>query len=418
MSFGSLPGDPQEVENPNDMLALEEGGYIAPDVETDQDTISQQVFDNLALRSPGWQAHDGNLEVWLTEAWSESAAEIRALARDVPASIFTTYGEDVLGIVPGLALGASGLATVMAIDTQGYTLEVGTQFALARSGDDLVAFVTLQEYVIPPGSDTVTDVAFAAVIPGADSNGLAGVGQMLDPVTWVGSVTVDVPTEGGADAELPQDYLDRLSVLLRMVALRPVLPQDFAILALQVTGVVRAIAMNLYDPVAGTWDNERTVTVILADVDGEPVTASVKQTVEDMLEDLREVNWVVHVIDPTYVTIDVDYEVVAFAGQHEPTVQAACDTALGNYLSPANYRLNEASPAIDGGEVINPPDGTTTRQQFIYVNELIALLDRALGVDRVVSVAINGVADDFLMANHYSFPQPGVFVGTVTGALS
>lgn len=411
-----VTGDPEEIENPNATLALEEGGYIPPDVETDQDTIAQEVFDNLALRAPGWQANDGNLEVWLTEAWSESAAEIRALARDVPASIFSTYGETVLGIVPGLALGSTGAATFTAIDALGYTLEVGTQFALARSGDDLVAFATLEESTIPVGDTTVTDVPFAAVLTGADSNGLSGVGQMLDPVTWVQSVTVTEPTAEGADAELPQDYLDRLSILMRMVALRPVLPQDFAILALQVPEVERAIGMNLYDPATDTWDNERTVTVIVADIDGQPLPPVVKQQVIDMLEALREVNWIVNVIDPTYTPIDVTYEVVSYAGQNEPTVHDACDAALVDYLSPMNYRLNEASPAIAGGEVIYPPSGATTRQQHIYVNELIALLDRCLGVDRVVSVSINGAAADFLMADPYSFPTPGVMTGTVTGA--
>lgn len=411
-----VTGDPEEVENPNDMLALEESGYIAPDVETDQDTIAQEVFDNLAARAPGWQANDGNLEVWLTEAWSESAAEVRSLARDVPASIFSTYGETVLGIVPGLAVGSNGTATFTAIDALGYTVEVGTQFALARSGDDLVAFATLEEAVIPVGDTEVADVSVAAVLTGADSNGLSGDGQMLDPVTWVASVTVTDPTYGGADAELPQDYLDRLSILMRMVALRPVLPQDFAILSLQVPGVARAIAMNLYDPGTDTWDNERTVTVIVADIDGQPLAPELKQVVIDMLEALREVNWIVYVIDPTYMPVDVTYEVVSYAGQNEATVHDACDAALVDYLSPANYRLNEASPAIAGGEVIYPPSGATTRQQYVYVNELIALLDRCLGVDRVVSVEINGAPGDYLMADPYSFSQPGVMTGTVTGA--
>lgn len=418
MSYTSpiaLPGDNEEVENPNALLALQESGYIAPDVETDQSAIAEQVFDNLATRAPGWQAHDGNLEVWLTEAWSESAAEIRALARDVPASVFTEYGTDVLGIIPGIALSATGAATFVAIDDQGYTLDVGTQFALARSGDDLVAYATTEERSIAPGDTQVDGVPFAAVLTGADANGLAGDGQMLDPVVWVTAVIVNEATAKGADAETPQAYLDRLSVLMRMVALRPVLPQDFAILALQVPGVGRAIAMNLYDPETDTWDNERTVTLIVAQADGSPCASDVKTQVETMLEALREVNWIVHVIDPTYMPVDVTYDVVAFAGQNEGTVKDACDAALVDYTSPANYRLNEASPAIAGGEVIYPPDADTTRQQYVYVNELIALLDRCLGVDRVKSVTINGAAADYLLPDPYSFTMPGVFTGTVEG---
>src|SRR5207245_997256 len=162
---------------------------------------------------------------------------LRALIRDVPASIFGTYGQYVLGIPPEIAVGATGLATFTAVDAQGYTLDVGTTFGLARSGDDIAAFQTLQEATIPPGATTVSAVPFAAVVVGSDANGLFGTGEMIDPLGWVASVSVPTPTTGGADDELPQDYLDRLSNLLRMVALRPVLPQDFAILALQVAGV-------------------------------------------------------------------------------------------------------------------------------------------------------------------------------------
>jgi hypothetical protein len=413
------PGQGQDlaVEDPNTGLAADEGGYTAPDVEADQDAITEQVFTALAERVPGWQAHDGNLETWLTEAWAESASEIRALCKDVPASIFMTYGENVLGIAPQLALPATGLATFTAIDDQGYTLDASSTFGLNRAGDDVVAFQTTQAAEIPPDSTQAVDVPFAAIETGADGNGLAGDGQMLDPITWVQTVTVTDPTATGQDAEDPQDYLDRLTNLLRMVALRPVLPQDFAILALQIEGVGRAVAMNLYDPADGSWDNERTVTVMITDDNGQPVPADVKQQVVDYLESLREVNWVVHVIDPTYDTIDVAFEVTAFAGQQTDTVLAACQANLELALAPASYRLGEDSPSVAGGEVINPPaTGTEPRRQYIRMNDLVALLDRTLGVDWVQSVLIDGTAGDYQLPDPYALPTPGTMTGTVNGA--
>lgn len=409
-------GDDAEIENPNAQLALNEGGYEAPDVETDQDAISQQVFTRLALTVPGWQAHDGNLDTWLVEAWAEVGAEIRSLAADVPASIFATYGTLVLGIPPKLATNATGLATFTAVDNQGYTLDMASTFALARSGDDLVAFQTLQEVTIPPGSTWVDNVPFTAVLTGAAANGMTGDGQMLDPVTWVDTIEVSVPTASGQDAETPDDYLDRLTNLLRMVALRPILPQDFAILALQHDGVGRAVAMNLYNPADGSWDNPRTVTVMIAQADGTPCGADVKADVKAQLESLREVNWVVNVIDPTYEPVDVTFDVVAYAGQDNLTVNAACVSALTAYVSPGNFRLGVMSPAIAGGEVIPPPDsGQPAPRQSVYVNELIALLDRTLGVDRVVSVEIDGEAADHQLAQPYTLPTPGTISGTVEG---
>ena len=410
------PSDPAEIEDPNTQLALDEGGYNAPDVETDQDTIAQQVFTSLASNMPGWQAHDGNLDTWLVEAFAEVGAEIRALAADVPASIFTTYGQLVLGIPPQLAVSATGVAAVTAGDDLGYTLDVGATFAIARSGDDLVAFSTLQEATIPVGDTTVDNVPFAAVLTGADANGLSGAAQMLDPITWVAAVDVAQATTGGLDAETPDAYLDRLTNLLRMVALRPILPQDFAILALQVPDVGRAVAMNLYDPATDTWDNVRTVTVVIAQADGTPCTADTKATVVNQLEALREVNWVVHIIDPVYEPINVTFDVVAFAGQDQITVHDTCVANVTAYLQPAMYRLGAMSPAIAGGEVVPPPDedDETARRQVIRVNDLIALLDRSLGVDYVVSVTINGDGD-LALGSAYTLPTPGTITGTVTG---
>ncbi len=412
-----VPGDSTEVENPNAQLAADEGGYNAPNVETDQDAIAQQVFSDLAANVPGWQAHDGNLDTWIVEAFAEVGAEIRALASDVPASIFTTYGELVLGIPPQLDIAASGLATVTAVDAQGYTLDPGATFALAASGDNLVAFATLQEVTIAVGDDSADNVPFAAVLTGAAGNGLVGVGQMLDPITWVASVNVPQATSGGQDAETPEAYLDRLTNLLRMVALRPVLPQDFAILALQVPGVGRAVAMNLYNPADGTWANPRTVTLVLTDDNGQPCPAPVKAAVTAQLEGLREVNWVIHVIDPVYEAIAVVFDVVAFAGQDVSVVHDTCVSNLTAYLQPAMFRLGALSPAIAGGEVIPPPtSGQPARRQFVYVNELVSLLDRSLGVDRVISVTVNGTAADHQLAHPYSLPTPGAISGTVEGA--
>jgi hypothetical protein len=410
-------GDLEAVENPNAQLALAEGGYTPPSVEADQDAIAATVFARLIERVNGWQPHDGNLDTWLIEAFAEVGAEIRSLAADVPASIFGTYGTRVLGLPPNPPTAATGAATFTAQDAAGYTLDPGATFALARSGNDLAAFVTQQAATIPVGSTEVHEVPVVAVELGAAGNGLLGEGLMLDPITWVAKVEVPIATSQGADAEEPDAYVDRLANLFPSVALRPILPVDFAVLALQlVPGVGRAVAMNLFDPVAKTWTNARTITLIVADEEGNPLAPTVKAQVVALLEALREVNWVIHVIDPSYVVVPATFQVVSFAGQSMATVKAACLAALTEYLSPAEYRLGEMSPATAGGEVINPPVGEAKpRQQTIYMNEIVALLDRTLGVDRVVGVTINGVAKDFVMANSYTLPKPGAITGTVEG---
>ena len=412
-------GEPDELTLPNRDLAAAEAGYVPPDVEADQDAIAEQVFAALTARVPGWQAHDANLDTWLVEAFAEVASEIRALSANVPASIIGTYGATVLGIPPNPPVAATGTANFAAIDAAGYTLELGTRFGLPRSGDDLVAFQTLQDAIIAPGSSSADGVPFVAVETGSDANGLTGAGQMLDPVTWVApdGITVTSPTGGGQDGETPQDYMDRLSGLLRMVALRPVLPQDFAILALQNQPAVgRAVAMNLYNPADGTWTNERTVTLILTGPDGLPVAASTKQLVADQLEALREVNWVVNIIDATYDPVPVTFAAVAYVGQNVDTVTANVVANLTAYLDPSRFRLGELSPAISGGEVINPPTaGQPIRRQVIRLYDLVALIDNTLGVDYVQTVTVAGAAADYTLPDHYSLPTAGTITGTITG---
>lgn len=417
MSAFSLPSNPAELTDANAALAAAESGYIAPDVETDQAAIAQTVYEALMAKVPGWLAHDGNLDTWLVEAFSEAGAEVRSLAVDVPSSIFSTYGNRILNLPPRIAMSATGYATFVAVDDAGYTIDPGTTFALPRSGNDLVAFQTLQQAEIPLGVTTVTDVPFTAVETGFDGNGLSGEGQMLDALRWVSSVTVPVQTQDGQDAERPEDYIDRLANLFPAVALRPILPLDFAILTLNlIPGIGRAVAMNLYDPALDSWDNVRTVTVMVAKPDGTVCTDPQKQETEAMLEALREINWVCHVIDPAYEAVSVDFDVVAFVGQDDTTVYENCVLDVTEYLQPYNYRLGEMSPAIAGGEVINPPvAGAMPRRQVIYLNELIALLDRCLGVDRVVSVTINGTASDYTLTESYSLPTPGDITGVVEG---
>jgi hypothetical protein len=386
-----------------------------PDVETDSAAISQAIWDNVAARFPGWIARDGNLEVWLTEEYSTVAAEIRQEAITVPEAIYQAYGEEVLGI-PALApQTATGLSTWVATDTGGYTIPAGTQLTLAASGSDLIPFEVVTTAVIPIGETVLTDVLIHATSAGQTANGLSGPAELVDPLPWVSSVQVDVPTRDGADGQTIDQYLSELILLMRLIALRPILPLDYAILALtRVPGVARAVAMDGYDPADGTWGHQRMVTLILTDADGEPCTVEVKNAVRQLLESLREVNFIVHVIDANYLTIDVGYTLTTFAEQDGPTVQGICDEAVATALSPATFRLGSASPSIAGGELMPPPDaGEVPSRQILRMNDLVALLDRQRGVDWVGTVALQGAAADYTMPDAITLPRPGGISGTV-----
>jgi hypothetical protein len=405
--------DPAEVEDPNLELAAADVGFTGPDIETDQEEIARQVFNRLARLVPGWEAHDANPDTWLIEAFAAVAAELRALIRDVPDAIFITHGTEVLGLPIRAPAPATGVSTWTARDDAGYQINTGAQITVARTGDDLVGFEVLAGVVIPPGETVVDDVPIVAVVDGAAGNGLVGAAEPSDPLDWVESIEIPRATVNGDDGQDRDQYLSTLSNLLRIVAFRPVLPGDFALLALTIPGVGRAVAMDGYDPLTDTWGHVRRVCVVVAGEDGKPLPDAVRAQVRAYLESIREVNFIVDVISPLYETVDVDFSVTMFGEQDPDVVLGICTSAIEQELDPANFRLGTLSPATGAGEVIPPPAaGESPGRQTIWLNNLIGLLDRCRGVDRVDFVTINGDGD-LMLGGPFTLPQPGQITGAV-----
>lgn len=413
--FERVEFDPAEVEDPNEQLAQADVGFTGPDIETDEEAISGSIFNRLAARVEGWEAHDGNPDVWLIEAFSAVAAEIRSLAVDVPEAIFTTFGSEVLGLPRRPPAPANGRSKWTAADDRGYSIEAGTQLTLARTGDELIGFEVLAGAVIEPGETTVEGVAIVAVEDGYAGNGLVGEAEVSDPLDWVDSVEVPAPTIDGDDGQDETQYLTVLSNLLRMMGFRPVLPGDFALLALSIPGVGRAVAMDGYDSIGDTWGHQRRVTLVVAAEDGTALPDATRAQVRDYLESVREVNFIVDVISPRYEEIDVDFEVRMFGEQDPDLVLAICLDAVRQYLSPGNFRLGTLSPATGAGEVIPPPaSGEVPGRMTIWLNNLIGLLDRCRGVDVVGPVEINGAPLDHEFGGPFTLPTPGTITGRVT----
>jgi hypothetical protein len=406
--------DPEEVADPNRDLAAADTGFTGPDIETDQQAIAETIFASLAARVPGWEANDANPDTWLIEAFAMIAAELRALAANVPGAVISTYGVEVLGLPIRAPAPAVGLTRWTAEDDRGYQIRPGLQLTVARTGDELVGFEVVSGGEIPPG-DTVTEgVPVRAVLNGAHANGLIGEAEMSDPLDWVRSVEIVQPTVQGDDGQTGEEYLGNLSNLLRVVAFRPVLPWDFALLAMQVPGCHRAVAMNGYEPDDDTWGHQRQVTVAVGDRDSEPLPEPVKDQIRDSLELAREVNFRVPIVDFEYEEIDVEFEVTMFAEQDEQAVLDICTDAVEQLLAPGGWRLGTTSPGIAAGEVIPPPaPGTQPGRMTIRRNDVIGLLYRCRGVDWVDEVLIDGQAADRELTGPTTLPRPGTISGTV-----
>jgi hypothetical protein len=354
--------------------------YIDIPIETDPQDILDDVYTFLQAQIPGWTPAAGNLDVWLAMSLSAAAAETRDVASAVPTSIFRYFGATIIGLQPIDAAPSTTTTNWTMIDNAGYTIPAGTQVAIAASGSTLVPFVTLNDTVIASGSTTASGVTIQSVNTGAATAGLGAVSgpvQLLDPLSYVSSITQVSVTTGGVDAEADSDYLNRLATYLQLLTPRPILPNDFATLCrTNIPGVFRAVGVDGYDATSNTYNNARTVSVAAIDQNGTPVGSATKASMLSMLQAMREVNFVVYVIDPSVNLIDVTYTAKSLVGYDPTALLASINTAIANYLNPVTW-------------------GTTTSDSTVWLqntvvryNKMIQAIENVAGVDYLVSMTI------------------------------
>lgn len=266
---------------------------ITVPVETDPEELVEIGRDVFRAAFPGWDPSRGDQVDWLLRACAYIIAEARDTASEVPTSIFRYLGRWLVGLSAIGEESAEVTATVTAVDSLGYTVPAGTRFRAKTTGDGGVVFTSILDVVIPPGSSATADgeVQLVADVPGSGGNFDPGiVGEPLDSIPWITGVAFEdsggspVGASGGLDGETDDEYLERFARELQILTPAPILPGDIPPLVRRVPGVGRCLAINLYDPGTGTYDNEKTVTVVVMNDSGGPTSAPLKTAVENLLE--------------------------------------------------------------------------------------------------------------------------------------
>jgi uncharacterized phage protein gp47/JayE len=383
--------------------------YITVPFDTDPETLIDEAIAFIQDRVDGWQPADGNLDYWLIQIMSSEAAELMDVASTVPDSIFRVFGSQLMGINPVEESHATAYTTWTVVDNQGYVIPNGTQVGIRSITSELMPFLTFTDVIIPPGNTTtaVGEVLIEAIEAGEASSGLGGIDvsiELLDPLAFVTDVSLTDVTSGGVDAEDDSTYLDRLTAKLTTMAPRPILPNDFSVLAREVPGIFRAVTIDGYNPAgAGTFNNERMVTVAAQDEAGANIPTTTKTDLANYLDGLREINFVVNVMDPKRTNVTVTYDLSVLQQFDPAAVLAGTQQSVTDFLSPVFWG---AEPAL--GDPLRWDDTTTLR-----INELIATLDRTEGVRYVSNVKINGGTSNVTLASPASLPNLTSVVGTL-----
>ena len=376
--------------------------YVGLSIETDPDVLMDEALELLSVLVPGFVPKEAHLEVWLLEIVARMTAETRYLFTLVSDSIFRYFGESLVNIPPIEGAHATALTTWTMLDSAGYTISAGTQVAYRVAGDKVAVFYTTEDVVIAPGSTSATNVLIQSPVLGSAQNGLGPSGlELVDSLAYVSSVTAASPTAGGVDPETNLEYLSRLRDEMTLLTPRFVLAADAAVLARRITGVARALGIDNYDPGTATFDNEKMMTLAVVGEDGLPLSSGIKTAVQAYLESLREINFVLHVVDPTYTTINVTFVVVAHPGFDLAAVDTAATAAVTNYLSPATW--------AGGSET--PPRWATSETVVRYL-EVAEVLNRVDGVHYVDTLTINGGTANVTLTGVAPLPT----VGTITGS--
>lgn len=378
-------------------------GYIDVPLETDPDALAASALDYLAAAIPGWTPYDGHLEVWQIEAVARMVAEARDVGSTVPTSIFRYFGTSLIGLPSIDDAAATVSSTWTMVDSQGYTVDAGTVVAFRLAGDVLVPFEVVNTFTVSPGNTATLagQVLLRAVEVGTVGNGRTGAMELVDALAFVASVVATTVSSGGVDAESDEAYLGRLAYELELLTPRPILARDFAVLARRTPGVHRAFAIDNYNPSNGTTNNERMVAVAVVDEAGANVSAGTKAAVDALLQSYREVNFVVHVMDPTRTTVNVSTTFKPLAGYEIPALEDAVEAAIADFLDPGKF----------GGGDLDPPEWRTTATVVRYL-EVASLVDRVPGVDYVASLTLNGGTSDVVLAGVAPLPTVGTVAAT------
>jgi hypothetical protein len=386
--------------------------YVQLPIETQPELLAADSFDYLTDKTDGrWTpSSDAQLDVWLISAVARQAAELRDVASDVPSAIFRYFGAALLGLQPLDAQSATVTVTINVRDTTGYTIPSGYTVGIRDSSGAIWGFKTTQDVVVPAGTSSAPSIVLTATTEGADSSNLGAAAQPMELVTaldYVTSVVMASATGGGQDAEDDDAYLNRLALNMALQAPRPILPGDFAAFALNTPGVARALAIDGYDVNLATYNNARTVTVAVVDVNGNPVGTPIKNAVQAALVAQRETNFVVYVIDPSYTTIDVQYSAIVFPGYDPVAVGAGITAAIRAFLNPGTW----GQPQVDAGEI-------WSNRNVIKQGTLDAIVGSVRGVKDVNPTLFRTGAGafstaDLALAGVAPLPLPGSVTGTV-----
>jgi hypothetical protein len=382
--------------------------YIAEPLDTNPDDILSDFVDFIRAYYPEWNPNEGQLDFLLGRFFSLKVAATADMASRVMRTIYRYFGATIVNVQP--VPEAQALASVQFLisdTTIAHTIGAGTLVGLTDRNGDIQLFSVVADTAVASGVPNVTAQTIA-VEAGTAGNDLSGPAQMVQQVDWIASAAVIGVSSGGADPEDDATYLNRLTNNLSLMAPRPILAADFALISQNIAGVWRAASIDNFIP-PSNFTAAQAVGVAAIDEAGNAIGSTTKTTLDAYLQGLRQQNFIVNVLDPVYTLVDVNVTAKGSVNTDPGDLFTRVKNALTDYLSPANWGVPDFPLQIRGW--INK---TTVR----YL-ELTTVVENVQGVDYVSSLTFgfNGGAQstaDKVMTGTFALPRPGAINPVIT----
>ncbi|HEY7415882.1 MAG TPA: baseplate J/gp47 family protein, partial [Ktedonobacteraceae bacterium] len=231
--------------------------YIIEPLDTSAEALFEAFVEFIQQDFPDWNPSEGQLDVIIGRYFAMQAAFTADMASRVQRAIYRYFGASLANIPPLAGATALGIIELTVSPTDpdlSYTLPYGSLLGITDANGDMQMFSTLEDADAPPGT-TYLQINIQAVEIGAAGNSLSGTVQFIELVDWVSEAAVVGATAGGSDPEDDDTYIQRLTDNLALMAPRPILAADFAVMAHNVPGVWRAAVVDNFRP--GTLDKQR-----------------------------------------------------------------------------------------------------------------------------------------------------------------
>lgn len=333
---------------------------------TEQDIVDAALaYSQAAL--PEWRQRTGNTEVVLIQALALMLAPevmaIQMLPSQILEQLMVMYG---ITRDPGTPVTGS-VRIVVTASAPMQTIPAGTRLRLVLPDTgETVDFLTDEVATVITTETVETLVRVTAEYLGSrgDQTPAGTKLDVVDPLPFIESVIVTDALAGGSGQESDAPYYARASATLARLTSTLVLPENFQYAALTRAGVGRAKVYDLYNPADPVAVSAGHVTVAVADTNGQPVAGVVQTELETWLAEQALASLSIHVIDPTYTTVNLTVSVQATPGSGHAQVEASVTAALTEWLAPARW------------------DWATTATG----NKIVAIVSAAPGVQEVIDV--------------------------------